>query len=279
MIIRASNSFTFLFLSNFPTFSRNNKIHRIKAAYLHAYRLFGKRKREPVSRNAFWDSAKHTVILIRVAIRKVFPWDIICEIFATLIQRVLYRSRIGKSSSKGDVRRCSRSTNTRRVVTNVISCKWSRFDEGLESQRIIRQKFARTYVRHAFTFVECLAKVSVSGTILMQATRNRCTRPMQLSRHIVEADSREGGKGKRHEARHGGLLIASIHTHTHSHIYIYYICRRRCSTWGYLALDSSIHFYFIESHLLLIVKNKFFFKLCYTDREKIVVITKLYSRP
>lgn len=100
--------------------------------------------------------------------------------------------------------------------------------------------YVRTYVRHAFTFVECLAKVSVSGIVLMQAARNQCTRPMQLSRHIVEADSHEGGKGKRHEARHGALLIAR---YTH-------IRRRRCSTRGYSA-DSFTYFYFIETSFVI----------------------------
>lgn len=39
-------------------------------------------------------------------------------------------------------------------------------------------------------------------------------RPTQLSRHIVEADSREGGEGKRHEACRGESPYCGTHTCT-----------------------------------------------------------------
>lgn len=126
MIIRANNSFTFSLLS---TFSRNNKIYRIKAAYLYMHRLFGKRKWAGL-RNAFWDSAKSTVILIRVATgqhlnARANMYGISTRYYTrnfcnTHLAGSVNTSRIGKSSSKGDVRRCSRSTNIHRVVTNVV---------------------------------------------------------------------------------------------------------------------------------------------------------------
>lgn len=78
------------------------------------------------------------------------------------------------------------------------------------------------------------AKVSV-GERLVVASRlktrrgarfSRSSRATQLSRgmHIVEADSREGGEGKRHEACRGGSLIARG-THT-------YAREEGCSTCG-----------------------------------------------
>jgi len=62
-----------------------------------------------------------------------------------------------------------------------------------------------------FAFVECLAEESDREAALMQAARDR-----QLSRHIVGADSREGGEGKRHEVCHGGSLIARRTHETHT---------------------------------------------------------------
>lgn len=161
------------------------------------HRLFGKRKWADL-RNAFWDSAKPTVILIRVATgqhlnARANMYGISMRYYTrnfcnTHLAGSVNTSRIGKSSSKGDVRRCSRSTNIHRVVTNVVSCKWSRLAR-LQSQMTIRQKFAGTHVQNAFTFVECLTKESVSEAVSMQATHNQST-DVTFSTHCRGRQSR-----------------------------------------------------------------------------------------
>jgi hypothetical protein len=70
--------------------------------------------------------------------------------------------------------------------------------------------FARARVPGAF----CIRPMFGKGERAKPPERRpACER--QLSRHIVGADSREGGEGKRHEVCRGGSLIAR-HTHAHT---------------------------------------------------------------